>query len=133
MSWMKKITSWDLCQGVPRTMGMRQNRKIVRKVHGFSLHVRDAKQLNYQIMKQNILDEILGPQDKRRDTDIVNVRHFKCDPIAKKIKTETEVKKYGLVFDKRVLHVGTFKSYPYGYAQFTGFDAQDILNIETLI
>ena len=52
---------------------------------------------------------------------------------AKKIKTETQVKKYGLVFDKRVLHVGTFKSYPYGYAQFTGFDAQDILNIETLI
>ena len=62
----------------------------------------------------------------------MNVRHFKCDPIAKKIKTETEVKKYGLVFDKRVPHVGTFKLYPYGYAQFTGFDAQDILNIETL-
>ena len=59
--------------------------------------------------------------------------HFKRNPIAKTIKTETEVKKYGLVFDKRVPHVGTFKSYPYGYAQFTEFDAQDILNIETLI
>ena len=82
-----------------------KHRKIVRKVHGFSLHVRDAKQLNYQIMKQNILDEILGPQDERRRS---------------------------LVFDKRVPHVGTFKLYPYGYAQFTGFDAQDILNIETL-
>ncbi|CAH3159615.1 unnamed protein product [Pocillopora meandrina] len=82
---------------------------------------------------QNILDEILDPQDERRDTDIVNPRHFKRDPIAKKIKTETQVKKYGLVFDKRVLYVGTFKSYPYVYAQFTGFDAQDILNIETLI
>ena len=107
--------------------------KIVYKVRGFSLNVRGAKLLNYQVMEQNILDEILDPQDERRDTDIVNPRHFKRDPIAKKIKTETQVKKYGLVFDKRVLHVGTFKSYPYGYAQFTGFDAQDILNIETLI
>ena len=107
--------------------------KIVCKVRGFSLNVRGAKQLNYQVMRQNILDEILDPQDERRDTDIVNPRHFQRDPIAKKIKTETQVKKYGLVFDKRVLHVGTFKSYPYGYAQFTGFDAQDILNIETLI
>ena len=43
-------------------------------------------------MKQNILDEILDPQDERRDTDIVNPRHFKRNPIAKKIKTETEVK-----------------------------------------
>ncbi|CAH3114964.1 unnamed protein product [Pocillopora meandrina] len=107
--------------------------KIVCKVRGFSLNVRGAKQLNYQVMRQNIMDEILDPQDERRDTDIVNPRHFKRDPITKKIKTETQVKKYGLVFDKRVLHVGTFKSYPYGYAQFTGFDAQDILNIETLI
>ena len=107
--------------------------KIVCKVRGFSLNVRGAKQLNYQVMRQNILDEILDPQDERRDTDIVNPRHFKRDPIAKKIKTETQVKKYGLVFDKRVLHVGTFKSYPYRYAQFTVFDAQDILNIEILI
>ena len=84
-------------------------------------------------MKQNIFDEILDPKDERRDTVILNPRHFKRNPIAKTIRTETVVKKYGLVFDKRVPHVGTFKSYPYGYAQFTEFDAQDILNIETLI
>ena len=66
--------------------------KIVCKVRGFSLYVRGAKQFNYQVMKQNILDEILDPQDERRDTDIVNPRHFKRNPIAKKIKTETEVK-----------------------------------------
>ena len=81
------------------------------KVRGFSLNVRGCKQLNDHIMKQNILDEILDLQDERRDTVIVNPRHFKRDPIAKKIKAETEVKKCGLVFDKRVLHVGTFKSY----------------------
>ena len=95
--------------------------KIVYKVRGFSLNVRGAKQLNYEVMKQRILDKILDPQDERRDTVIVNPRRFKRDPIAKKIKTETEVKRYGLVFDKRVLNVGTFNSYPYGYAQFTGF------------
>ena len=89
--------------------------KIVCKVRGFSLNVRGAKQLNYQVMKQNILEEILDPQDKRKDTVIVNPRHFKHDPNARKIKTETEVKKYDLIFDKRVLHKGAFKSYPYGY------------------
>ncbi|CAH3114804.1 unnamed protein product, partial [Pocillopora meandrina] len=89
--------------------------KIECKVRGFSLNVRGAKQLNYQVMRQNILDEIFDPQDERRDTDIVNPRHFKRDPIAKKIKTETQVKKYGLVFDKREPHEGTIKSYPYGY------------------
>ena len=67
--------------------------KIVCKVRGFSLNVRGAKQLNYQVMKQNILEEILDPQDKRKDTVIVNSRHFKHDPNARKIKTETEVKK----------------------------------------
>ena len=30
--------------------------KIVCKVRGFSLNVRGAKQLNYQVMKQNILE-----------------------------------------------------------------------------
>ena len=83
--------------------------KIVCKARGFSLNVRGAKQLNYQVTKKkNILDEILDPQDERRDTVIVNPRHFKRDPIAKKIKTETELKKYGLILDKRILHVGTF-------------------------
>ena len=74
----------------------------------FPLNVRGAKQFNYQVTKQNILDKILDPQDERRDIVIVNPRHFKRDPIAKKIKTETELKKYGLILDKRILHVGTF-------------------------
>ena len=69
-----------------------KHRKIVCKGRGFSLNVGGAKQLNYQVLRQNILDEILDPQDERRDTDIVNPRHFKRDPIARKIRTETEVK-----------------------------------------
>ena len=42
-------------------------------------------------------------------------------------------KGYQVLHIHEAWHLRTFKSYPYGYAQFTGFDAQDILNIGTLI
>lgn len=89
--------------------------KITCKVRGFSLDYRGLLQLNYQIMKGNILEEILHPLDERRKTMVVNPTHFVRDPVQKLIRTETQTKKYSLVFDKRVLEPGTFKSFPYGY------------------
>ncbi|PFX14180.1 hypothetical protein AWC38_SpisGene21687 [Stylophora pistillata] len=41
------------------------------KVKGFSLNVRGMAQLNYEVMKQNILDEIRPPLGVPRKTDIV--------------------------------------------------------------
>lgn len=78
-------------------------------------------------MKQNILH----PLDERRKTMVVNPTHFIRDPVQKKIRTETQTKKYGLVFDKRVLEPGTFKSYPYGHERVELND-QDLINIDTL-
>lgn len=82
-------------------------------------------------MKQNVLEEILHPLDERRETMVVNPTHFVRDPVQRKIRTETQTKKYGLVFDKRVLEPGTFKSYPYGNERVELND-QDLINIDTL-
>ena len=46
------------------------------------------------------------------------------------IKVSPRTKRYGLVFDKRVVDPDTFKSYPYGY---TGFNDVDMENAETLM
>lgn len=63
---------------------------------------------------------------------VVNPTHFVSDPVQKKNRTGTQAKKYGLVFDKRVLEPGTFKSYPYGYERVELND-QDLINIDILL
>lgn len=93
------------------------------KVKGFSLNVRGMAQLNYGIMKNNILEEISHPLDESRKTEIINPVHFVRDPVKKKIGTETQIKAYRLVFDKRVMDNGTFRSLPYGYIRL---DDEDI-------
>ena len=94
------------------------------KVKGFSLNARGIAQLNYEVMKQNILDEIRHPLDESRKTEIVNPLHFVRDPVMKKIRTETQIKAYRLVFDKRVMDSGTFRSLPYGYQRLDDEDLE---------
>lgn len=67
---------------------------------------------------------------ERRETMVVNPTHFVRDPVQKKIRTETQTKKYGLVFDRRVLEPGTFKSHLYGYERVELND-QDLNSIDT--
>ena len=100
--------------------------KSVCKVRGFSLNVRGSKQLNFDVLKQNILDEINHPLDERRETHILNPHHFTRNPTTKQLKTVEQVKRYGLVFDKRVLQ--GFKSFPYGYCKWNVED-ESLANI----
>ena len=46
------------------------------------------------------------------------------DPETKQLKTQTEIKRYQLVFDKRVVEPSNFKSYPYGYSNARGIELQ---------
>ena len=85
------------------------------KVRGFTLNVRGSQVLNYQTMKANILAELDDPADERRLIPVTNPNHFKRDNTAKSIKLVEQVKKYGLVFDKRVIDVATKKRFPFGY------------------
>ena len=109
----------DFTSGGPKNYGYRTSAgKVECKVRGFSLHtVRGGRQLNYDILRQNVLDELTDPltEEGRRNIDVVNPNHFVRDAATKSIRVVTQQKQYGLVFDKRAVDPDTFKSYPYGY------------------
>ena len=54
-------------------------------------------------MKDNILRELDDPQDQRRNMDIVKPKFFERNQTTKRIRLIDRVKRYGLVFDKRVI------------------------------
>ena len=89
--------------------------KVVCKVRGFTLNVRGSAILNFHTMKDDILSELDSPLDSRRNLNITIPHYFKRDLEKKQIQVVARVKQYGLVFDKRVIHVATRSSYPYGY------------------
>ena len=85
-------------------------------VRGFTLNFRGSQYLNYEVMKQNVLEEVTDPLDEeRRTVPITNPYFFVWETKTKKIKTVEGIKQYGLVFDKRVIDKDTFMSYPYRY------------------
>ena len=84
------------------------------KVKGFTLNVRGSAVINFETMKTNILAELQNPLQYRRTTDVLTPYFFHRDVENKKIRVVPRVKKYSLVFDKRVLNTNAL-SYPYGY------------------
>lgn len=88
--------------------------KVVTKVRGFTLNVRGSSVLNFKTMKQNILNELFIEKESRRNLQLTNPYYFHRDLEQKQIKVVPRVKKYGLVFDKRVINTNAM-SYPYGY------------------
>ena len=105
-----------------------QQGKVECKVRGFTLNARGSAILNFETMKANILSELHHPQDQRRTTDVVTPYYFQRDSEKKRIKVVPRVKKYGLVFDKRVVDVTTRTSYPFGY-QRIGNELNLLLNL----
>ena len=86
-------------------------------MRGFTLNVRGRASLNYEVMKANILAELDHPLEQRRVVNVVNPNHFKRDQASKKIGSVEHVKKYGLVFDKRVVDPTTKRSLPFGFTR----------------
>ena len=108
----------DFSSGGPKNYGYRTQRgKVECKVRGFTLNVRVSQQLNYDILRQNALDELTHPLDRRRDFPVVNPHFFTRHPATKQLNVSPRTKQYGLVFDKRVVDPVTFRSFPYGYAR----------------
>ena len=107
----------DFTSAGPKNYGYKtQQGKVCCKVRGFSLgSVRGSSQLNYDVMRANLMDELRDPRDQRRDVPVVNPHFFTRDPATKTITVAPRTKQYGLVFDKRVVDPVSFKSYPYGY------------------
>ena len=120
----------EFVSGGPKNYGYTTHQgKVCCKVRGFTLNVRGHQQLNYDVMKSNVLQEIQQPLDKRHLTDVHNPHFFTRHPVTKRIRVLPRTKQYALVFDKRVVQPDRFTSLPYGYHPF---DTQDELNAELL-
>lgn len=71
-------------------------------------------------MRDNILKELDEALQQRREMAITIPDFFERNKETKKIKLTDRAKKYGLVFDKRVIDPATRVSTPYGYNWFGG-------------
>lgn len=96
------------------------------KVRGISLNSEGSKQLNYHVLRQNVVDEIQCPLEERRQTSIYKPYHIVRNSKDYSISTVQQTKKYQLVYEKRVIDVNTFKTYPYGYERLTDDDDEMI-------
>ena len=99
------------------------------KVRGFTLNVRGSAILNYESMKNNILNELNEPLEERRVLRVTNPNHFKRDVGEKTICLTQQIKEYGLVFDKRVItHDKSSKPYGYERIDYEQMNELDILS-----
>ena len=88
----------------PKNYGYKtKNGKIECKVRGFRLNSEGKTQLNFDVMRQNVLDEIQQPQDKPRETQVIKTHQIVRDAKNYNIYTYPEYKCYKLVFNKRVV------------------------------
>ena len=120
----------EFVSGGPKNYGYKTAAgKVCCKVRGFTLNVRGDKQLNYEVMKRNVIDEVQQPLEEKRLTDVNNPHFFTRDPSTKRIRVVPRTKKYALVFDKRVVNKDTFDSFPYGYSRIPDEDVQALLDL----
>ena len=99
--------------------------KVECKVRGFSLNYKNKQILNFYTLRDNILKELDQPQSSRREMSLVDEHFFHRDQTNKRIRLIEREKKYGLVFDKRVIDRTTRQSYPFGYSRIQ--DEVDLL------
>jgi len=106
----------EFVSGGPKNYGFTtKNGKVECKVRGFRLNSEGKSQLNYDVMKNNVLDEIQKPLLNPRQTQVVKSHQIVRDPQNYQLYTFPEYKHYQLVYDKRVVDPVTFQTFPYGY------------------
>ena len=117
----------------PKNYGYRtKDGKVECKVRGFTLNTRGQEQLNFERLKQNVIDEVTDPIDEPRAIPVHNPHKIRRDVNTKQLETVKETKRYKVVFDKRVIDPDTFQSYPYGYTRAT-LDESDMDNVQRLL
>ena len=106
----------EFVSGGPKNYGYKTKKgKVECKVRGFRLNSEGKSQLNYSVMRQNVLDEIQKPLQKPRQTQVVKTYQIVRDPKTYQLYTFPDYKRYQLVYDKRVVDPISFQTYPYGY------------------
>lgn len=107
----------EFSAGGPKNYGyITASGTTVCKVRGFSLNCEGSRQLNYNVLKHNVLNEVADPQPEPRTIDVVTQHKIQRDAKQYRLTTAPQTKQYRLVFNKRVLDTDTLISYPYGYA-----------------
>lgn len=79
------------------------------------VNTRGRQQLNFDILKKNVIDEVTTSLKESRQIKVFNPHKITRDVQTKQLVTQTEIKRYQVVFDKHVVNPNTFLSYPCGY------------------
>ena len=102
------------------------------KVRGISLNSEGSKQLNFPVLCQNVLDDVLKLLETgARQTIVVKPYQTIRNSRAYSIETVPKTKKYQLVFRKQVLDPETFMTFPYGYR--AALNSRDMDNANLLM
>ena len=107
----------EFVSGGPKNYGYAtNNEKVECKVRGFRLNSEGHTQLNYDVMRQNVQDEIQKPLPKPREIQVTKTYQIVQEPNKLHLAHSTPTQMVSsLVYDKRVIDPRTFKTYPYGY------------------
>ena len=84
--------------------------KKVLKAKGITLNHNSLSVVNYNSMKEMVLNYLAGVENERRT---INYRQIRKDVYGPRVLTVDAKKDYRVFYDKRVLKDGT--SYPYGF------------------
>ena len=103
----------EFVSGGPKNYGYKtKNGKVECKVRGFRLNSEGKTQFNYDVMRQNVLDEIQHPQKEPRQTQAVKTYQIVRDAKTYDLYTLPDYKRYQMVYDKRVIDTSTFQNLP---------------------
>ena len=79
----------------PKNYGYKTKKgKVECKVRGFRLNSEGKTQLNYDVMRQNVLDEIQKPLDKPRQRQVIKTHQIVRDARNYELYTYPEYKRY---------------------------------------
>ena len=106
--------------------------KVEREVCSFTLNACGQSQLNFDLLKANVIAGVTVAQDEPQVIPIYNPHKIKWNADTKTLETVEETKQYWVVFDKHVVDPDTFQSCPYGYTQ-AEFEDVDMENIDILV
>lgn len=106
----------EFCAGGPKNYGywMVQGKQEC-KVRGFSLNVEGSQQLNYEVLRQNTLDELQHPLAQPRVTPVTQTHAIHRNAKEYQLTSGPKTKQYKLVYNKRILDPDTYYTYPYGW------------------
>ena len=116
----------EFASGEPKNYGYLTHKgKQEWKMRGISLNSEGTRQLNYAVLRQNVLDDIQQPLESGvRQTNVEKPYHIVRDAKQYAIETVPQTKKYQLVYNKRVVDPTTVVTYPYGHQRFNPEDTE---------